>query len=67
MRNTTLFFLLLGTAAHAQLTPEITSWIVNTRGETGYNGILTNVQQVQYSDSNVYVSCTCIPGYDIGP
>lgn len=67
MRNTTLFFLLLGTAAHAQLTPEITSWIVNTTGETGYNGILTNVQQVQYSDSNVYVSCTCIPGYDIGP
>lgn len=51
----------------AQLTPEITSWIINTTGETGYNGIPTNVQLVQYSDNNVYVSATCIPGYDIGP
>jgi len=49
------------------LTPEITSWILNTNGETGYNGIPSNVQEVQYSDNNVYVSCTCIPGYDIGP
>ena len=51
----------------AQLTPEITSWIINTTGATGYNGILSNVQLVQYSTNNVYVSCTCIPGYDIGP
>jgi hypothetical protein len=27
----------------------------------------SNVQLVQYSDDNVYVSSTCIPGYDIGP
>jgi hypothetical protein len=58
---------LLINLANAQLTPEITSWIINTTGDTGYNGIPTNVQAVQYSDDNVYVSSTCIPGYDIGP
>jgi hypothetical protein len=47
--------------------PEITSWIINTTGDTGYDSILTNVQQVWYSANNVYVSATCIPGYDIGP
>lgn len=49
------------------LTPEITSWIINQGGETGYNSIPSNVQQVQYSASYVYVTATCIPGYDIGP
>lgn len=47
--------------------PEVTSWIINTTGQTGYNGILTNVQQVQYSTNNVYVTATCIPDYSIGP
>lgn len=51
----------------AQTNPAITKWILNTNGKTGYKGILSNVQKVQYSDSNVYVTCTCIPGYDIGP
>jgi hypothetical protein len=51
----------------AQLGPEITSWIINTTGQTGYAGILSNVQVVQYSTNNVYVSCTDIPGYAIGP
>lgn len=55
------------TALSAQITPDISSWIQNTTGQTGYNGILSNVQLVQYSTDNVYVSCTCIPGYDIGP
>lgn len=50
-----------------QLSPAITSWILNTTHATGYNGLETNVQTVQYSEDNVYVSCTCIPGYDIGP
>lgn len=55
-------------AAQAQVTaPEVVSWIVNTTGATGYNSIPSNVQQVQYSASNVYVSATCIPGYAIGP
>src|SRR5688572_26263425 len=51
----------------AQLGPEVTSWIINTNGSTGYNNIPSNVQQVQYSTPYVYVSATCIPGYDIGP
>ncbi len=52
---------------HSQFTPEIYSWILNTNGSTGYSGIPSNIQQVQYSVNNVYVSATCIPGYDIGP
>jgi hypothetical protein len=53
--------------AAAQLTPEVTSWLLNTDGKKGYNNIPSNVQQVRYSGDWVYVSCTCIPGYDIGP
>jgi len=56
----------LSVAAHAQ-GPEVTSWKINTTGATGYNGIPSNVQQVQYSTGNVYISATCIPGYSIGP
>lgn len=47
--------------------PEVTSWIINTTGTTGYAGISSNIQQVQYSTNNVYVSATCIPSYNIGP
>src|SRR5262249_23629219 len=47
--------------------PEVTSWVINTTGLTGYNNLPANVQQVQYSTGNVYVSCSCIPGYSIGP
>ncbi len=53
--------------ANAQLTPEVTSWVINSSGQTGYGGLVTNIQQVQYSADNVYVSASCIPGYDIGP
>lgn len=63
----TIILLLLTNTIFAQLTPEITSWKVNTTNNTGYAGILTNVQQVQYSTNNVYVSATCIPDYTIGP
>lgn len=52
--------------SHSQA-PEITSWIINTTGATGYGNIPSNVQLVQYSANWVYVTCTCIPGYDIGP
>ncbi|MBK9732330.1 MAG: YHYH protein [Chitinophagaceae bacterium] len=68
MKHTYTFLLiLLANTVFAQLTPEITSWKINTTGATGYAGILTNVQQVQYSTNNVYVSATCIPDYTIGP
>ena len=63
-----LFSVLLGISqGRAQLGPVVTSWILNTTGATGYAGIETNVQMIQYSDSFVYVSATCIPGYSIGP
>ena len=69
MKTQLLLILLLAAAVtiHAQTAPEITSWVINTTGATGYKGIPTNVQLVRYSDANVYISCTCIPGYDIGP
>ncbi len=55
--------------------PAITSWHLNTTGETGtytlQNGtkgtLPANVQTVQYDASFVYVSATGIPSYDIGP
>lgn len=62
----TVLLLLAGLGANAQ-GPEITSWIRNTTGATGYGGISSNVQTVQYSTGNVYVSASCIPGYSIGP
>ena len=62
-----LSLLLLPILAQAQITPIVSSWVVNTTGATGYNGILSNVQRVQYSTGNVYVTCTGVPGYTIGP
>jgi hypothetical protein len=59
--------LLASPLAAQSLGPDVTSWLINPGGETGYRGIPSNVQKVQYSSSNVYVSCTCIPGYDVGP
>src|SRR6267154_2777375 len=61
------FTLLIVIQLASAQTPEIISWIRNTTGATGYAGIASNVQVVQYSTNNVYVSCTCIPGYSIGP
>lgn len=62
-----LLLLLLSSMTLSAQSPEITSWIINPGGQTGYNGIATNVQKVEYSADWVYVSATCIPGYDIGP
>src|SRR4051794_24154425 len=58
---------MMAATANAETAPDVPSWILNATGKTGYGGIESNVQRVQYSDSSVYVSCTCIPGYDIGP
>ncbi len=38
------YFLLVSNLTHAQLTPEVTSWIINTTNDTGYAGIQSNVQ-----------------------
>jgi hypothetical protein len=62
-----ILFYALQIASAQPVTPEISSWIRNTSGLTGYNNIPANVQKVQYSADNVYVSCSCIPGYSIGP
>lgn len=61
------FFLLLPALSHAQITPIVSSWVVNTTGATGFNGILSNVQRVQYSTGNVYITCSGVPSYPIGP
>ncbi len=68
---------LLTTSLFAQ-GPAITSWIQNTSGITGRHYVSgnstplndaypANVQTVQYSTNNVYVSCSGIPAYIIGP
>jgi YHYH protein/Secretion system C-terminal sorting domain len=64
-----LLLVMLMNSAFAQVTdPEITSWMQNTTATNpSYPSILSNCQLVQYSANNVYVSCTCIPGYAIGP
>jgi YHYH protein/Secretion system C-terminal sorting domain len=46
---------------------EFSSWLLNTTGITGYNGLPANVQKVQYSQNYVYISCSGIPAYSIGP
>ncbi|MDO7854397.1 YHYH protein [Hymenobacter convexus] len=67
-RYALLFVLLLALPllAPAQVSPNVTAWIVNTTGATGFNGIPSNVQRVQYSAGNVYITCTGIPSYAIG-
>ena len=57
----------LAISSQAQLSPLITSWVINTTNATGYNNLPSNVQTVQYSATQVYVSASCIPGYNIGP
>ncbi|HVA98462.1 MAG TPA: YHYH protein [Bacteroidia bacterium] len=70
MKKLLFFSLLIAISiqsAFAQNFPVITSWDINTSGATGYAGILSNCQTVQFDSNNVYISCTCIPGYSIGP
>ncbi|MBE2257152.1 MAG: YHYH protein [Ignavibacteria bacterium] len=68
MKKLTLFFFLISySVAFSQLPPVVTFWQQNPNNITGYNGILADVQQVFYSDNFVYVKCTGIPSYTIGP
>ena len=69
-----LFFALFASSsllAQAQLSPAITSWVINPdttlAANRGYGNIPSNVLKVQYSANYVYVSADCIPGYSIGP
>jgi len=47
--------------------PELASWLLYTSGLTGYGGLPANVQRVRYSMGNVYINCSDIPYYTIGP
>jgi len=47
--------------------PELSSWLLNATGLTGYNGLPANVQQIRYSTGYVYVNASGIPSYTIGP
>lgn len=44
-----------------------TALFYNTGGSTYDSGIEANVQLVQYSDQNVYVTCTGLPDYPVLP
>ncbi|MBS4028478.1 MAG: YHYH protein [Ignavibacteriales bacterium] len=55
------------TTSDTGISPVIYSWKLNLTGQTGYNGISANVQQVRYSTNYVYVNCTDVPDYSIGP
>ena len=67
MQRIALPFALLATSSAFAQGPTVTSWILNPGNETGYAGIASNVQAVHYTANDAYVTCTCIPGYDIGP
>ena len=80
MKTSLLTGLLLtaGTAAVAQLSPAVTSWLQNTtiKGRHYVSGnstaipdasLTANVQSVQYSANYVYVSTQGIPSYVTGP
>jgi hypothetical protein len=56
-------FFLLGQSNN----PQLSSWLLNTTGATGYDGLPANVQKVQYSENYVYISSSGIPEYSIGP
>jgi len=47
--------------------PQVECWLLNEIGRTGYNGLEADVQQVKYNASYVYVSCSSVPAYSIGP
>ncbi len=47
--------------------PELYSWVRNLTNSTGFNNIISNVKNVNYTNTDVYVSANCIPGYNIGP
>jgi hypothetical protein len=64
-------FIVSSVCTQAQLNPAISSWIQNQdtllAANRGYNNIPSNCIKIQYSSTDVYVSCFCIPGYSIGP
>jgi hypothetical protein len=69
---------IIASTSLAQVSPAISSWLRNTTGIIGRHYVsgnstpindtyLANVQTVKYSTNFVYVNCTGIPSYVIGP
>lgn len=68
-KSTTIILAMVCTVVYAQapLTPEITTWITAGGSSNFHDAIYSNVQQVQYTDNDVFISCNGIPTYDVGP
>src|SRR5438876_11189941 len=47
--------------------PELATWKLNLTGTTGYGGLPADAQNVRYSTGSVYIDCSSIPDYSIGP
>ncbi len=68
MKNTSIaIFALAITGTAAAVPPLVTQWKLNATNATGYGGAVADVTVVRYSSSNVYVTCSGIPSYTIGP
>lgn len=67
MKNYYLLSFLIVVSINVFAQPELSSWVINIDGSTGFNDLPSNVQSVDYTSDNVFISCSCIPGYDIGP
>lgn len=58
----------LTSAAHAQSAgPAVVAWKLNLTGETGYNGIVADVNRLRHSAGFMYPTSSGIPDYSIGP
>jgi YHYH protein/Secretion system C-terminal sorting domain len=76
--STVAIMVFLASSVFAQTNPAITTWLRNTTNITGRHYVKNNstpitdafpanVQKVEYTTNNVYVSCSGIPAYIIGP
>lgn len=53
--------------AQSSLSPEITTWITTGGQNDNFDVIFSNLEQVQYTGQDVFLSCKGIPTYDVGP
>jgi hypothetical protein len=67
MKNSLVNLMFIFIFYNTMAQPELNSWLLNISSETGYNNQPSNVQSIHYTNIDLYVSCSCIPGYDIGP
>ncbi len=76
MNHPFLTFLACALAGALAAQPELNAWHLNTDGATGSywngaalidNGVLCDVELVQYSADNVYITASGVPRYPTGP